>query len=458
MNGADRVDRRQRPSPGPMPRIHLPVFERFRLENGLRVLSVRHDDLPEVSARLVLPYGSVEDPPGRAGTALLTARALTEGSEKRSAREMAAWLDYLGARFTVEVDYDATLLGLHFLSHVLDGAFELLAEIIASPALDADEVSRLRDERLDQIASSLDEPRTIASLRFYEAAFEGHPYAMRSGGVEETVAAIDHTTIRSFHTRHYRPAAATLVLVGDLPESEALRGRVEDAFGRWRGERVEPVELKDPDDPPSRRLWGIEWAGPQSEIRVGGIGIARRDPEYAAVQVMNAILGGLFSSRINMNLREDKGWTYGAASRLDSRKRRGPFYVGTAVDARASVEAVREILNEMERMKEEPAAADEMQLAKNAITLSLPRLFETVSQVSGRIAHQVVYDLPDDYWERYGDIVRRVGPGDVQRAAGRLLETDRATIVIVGPLVDFLNDLADLGPFERRDIRGDPVS
>jgi zinc protease len=248
------------------------------------------------------------------------------------------------------------------------------------------------------------------------------------------------------------------VLVGDLPESGELRGRVEDAFGRWRGERVEPVELKDPADPTSRRLWGIEWAGPQSEIRVGGIGIARRDPEYAAVQLMNAILGGLFSSRINMNLREDKGWTYGAASRLDSRKRRGPFYVGTAVDARASVDAVREILNEMERMKEEPATSDELQLAKNAITLSLPRLFETVSQVSGRIAHQVVYDLPDDYWERYGDTVRQVGPQDVQRAAGRLLQTDRATIVIVGPLADFLDELTELGPFERRDIRGDLVS
>lgn len=458
MNRANRVDRRQRPAPGPPPRIRLPVFERFGLENGLRVLSVRHDDLPEVSARLVLPYGSVEDPAGRAGTALLTARALTEGSEQRSAREMAEWIDYLGARFTVEVDHDATLLGLHFLSHVLDGAFELLAEVIASPALEADEVSRLRDERLDQIASSLDEPRTIASLRFYEASFDGHPYAMRSGGVEETVAAIDHATVRAFHTRHYRPAASTLVLVGDLPANAELRERLENAFGRWRGERVEPVELKDPDDPASRRLWGIEWAGPQSEIRVGGIGIARRDPEYAAVQVMNAILGGLFSSRINMNLREDKGWTYGAASRLDSRKRRGPFYVGTAVDARASADAVREILKEMERMKDEPAAADELQLARNAITLSLPRLFETVSQVSGRIAHQVVYDLPDDYWERYGDTVRQVGPEDVQRVARRLLETDRATIVIVGPLGDFLDDLAGLGPVERRDIRGDPVT
>ena len=452
------VDRTRRPSAGPLPKIRLPVFERLRLENGLNVVLVRHDDLPEVAARLVFPYGAVEDPPGRAGTALITARALTEGSHERSAREMAEWLDYLGARFSIDVDHDATRLGLHFLSRVAEGAYELLAEIVARPAFRPDEIARLRDERLDQIASSLDEPRAIASLRFHEANFGHHPYATRTGGVEETVTKIDSETVKTFHASRYRPSAATLVLVGDLPETPVLRERLENAFAEWRGEAVEPIEIDAPDRPASRRLWAIEWSGPQSEIRVGGIGIDRRDPDYVAVQVMNAILGVLFSSRINMNLREDKGWTYGAASRLDARKRPGPFYVGTAVDARVTVDAVVEILKEMERMTADPPEPEELQLAKNAATLSLPRLFETVGQVSGRIAHQIVYDLPDDYWESYADQARQVGPEDVQRVAEQLLQPDRATIVVVGPVQEFRTELEALGAIEHRDVRGKPAS
>lgn len=453
-----RVDRGRRPPPGPAPTIRLPVFERFVLENGLRVLTVRHDDLPEVSARLILPYGSVEDPDGKTGTALLTARALTEGSENRSAREVAESLDYLGARFSLDVDHDATLLGLHFLSHVLDGAFELFAEIVARPAFEPGEVERLRDERLDQIASSLDEPRAVASLRFHEANFGPHPYGVRAGGTEETVREIDAETLRAFHLERYRPASATLVLVGDLPDGVELKSKLDAAFNAWRGEGVEPATLAEPTEREGRRIWAIEWPGPQSELRIGGLGIARTDPDYAAVQVMNAILGGLFSSRINMNLREDKGWTYGASSRIDPRKRRGPLYVGTAVDSRATVPAISEILKEMERMKDGPPADDELQLARNAITLSLPRLFETVGQVSGRIAHQVVYGLPDDYWERYGEEAARIRDADVLAAARRLLTTDRATIVVVGPVGELESELVALGDVERRDVRGQPAA
>jgi len=454
---SDRIDRGRRPAAGEAPTIQLPVFERFTLENGLRVLTVRHDDLPEVSARLVFPYGAVDDPQGLAGTALLTARALTEGTANRSAPQVAEWLDYLGARFSLDVDHDVTMLGLHFLSHVMDGAFQLLAEIVAQPTFAPSEVERLRDERLDQIASSLDEPRAVASLRFHEAAFGGHPYGIRTGGMEDTVRAIDATATAAFHKARYRPSRATLVLVGDLPERPELQERLEAAFAVWSGAGVEPTDLADPADPAGRRIWAIEWPGPQSELRVGGLGIARADPDYPAIQVMNAILGGLFSSRINMNLREDKGWTYGASSRLDARRRRGPFYVGTAVDARASVDAIREIFAEMDRMRDEPPSAEELQLARNAITLSLPRLFETVGQVSGRIAHQVAYDLPDDYWERYGEQAGRVEAESVQAAARRLLATDRLAIVVTGPVADFAADLATLAPVERRDVRGHAV-
>jgi len=448
------IDRSRRPAPGPPPKIVLPAFESFRLANGLNVLSVRHDDMPEVSARLVLPFGACEDARQHAGTGLLTARALTEGTELRSAGEVAEWLDHLGARYSLDIDHDATIISVHFLTQVMDGAFDLLAEVVARSAFDAGEVERLRDERLDEIASGLDEPRIVASLRLGEATFGSHPYGMRAGGVEETVSAIDASILRDFHSRLYRPSAATLVLVGDVPQSDELRDRLDDSFGAWQGDPAPAAAVEEPGPLDERRLWAVPWSGPQSEIRLGGIGIARLDPDYYAALIMNAIFGGLFSSRINMNLREDKGWTYGASSRFEARRRSGPFYVATAVDASVSVDALGEIIAEMERMKSEPPTEQEMELALNAVTLSLPRLFETVDQVSGRIAHQVVYRLPDDYWETYADRFRAVSAADVQRVAARLLASERAAIVVVGPVEDFRTQLEAIGPLQIRDVRG----
>lgn len=457
MTARGSIDRSRRPASGPPPQIVLPAFKSFRLANGLHVLSVRHDDMPEISARLVLPFGACEDARELAGAGLLTARALTEGTEERSAPEVAEWLDYLGARLSLDVDHDATVVSLHFLTQVIDGAFDLLAEVIARPAFDAGEVGRLRDERLDEIASGLDEPRIVASLRLGEATFRSHPYGMRTGGVEETVSEIDAAVLSDFHSRFFRPSAATLILVGDVPEPEELKGRLEDAFGAWQGDPAAATTVAEPEPIDERRLWGVPWPGPQSEIRLGGIGIARLDSDYYAALIMNAIFGGLFSSRINMNLREDKGWTYGVSSRFDARKRSGPFFVATAVDATVSVDAVGEIIAEMERMKSEPPGDEEMELAVNAVTLSLPRLFETVDQVSGRIAHQVVYGLPDDYWETYFDRFRAVTAADVQRVAQRFLASERSAIVVVGPVEDFRAQLEDLGQLQIRDIRGRPA-
>jgi predicted Zn-dependent peptidase len=457
MIGQGRIDRGQRPAPGPAPNVVLPRFERLQMRNGLSVLLIRKDELPEVSTRIVLPYGSAEDQRDRAGAALLTARALTEGTRQRSALEVAERLDYLGASFGLEVEHDATVLSLHFLSRVFDSALDFLAEVVAEPAFLPNEVERLRDERLDEIARGLDEPRTIASLRLAEATFGDHAYGLRTGGVAETVSAIEPETLKQFHESFYRPSAATLILVGDLPQTDALSVRLEAAFDAWRGSPGVALELPDPDSIAGRRIWAVNWPGPQSEVRVGRVGVARSDPDYPAVSVMNAILGGLFSSRINMNLREDKGWTYGAGSRFDARKRRGPFYVATAVDAEATVGAVREIVGELERMKTRPASDEELELAVNALTLSLPRLFETPSQIAGRVAQQVIHSLPDDYWLRFAEDVRAVTRADVGRVAERLLPGDDAAIVVVGPVEGFQADLAELGPVEMRDIHGRPA-
>lgn len=452
-----RVERAGRPPAGPAPKVRLPRFQRVRLSNGLTVLVVRHGHLPEVSARFVFPYGAAEDPAARSGTALMVARALTEGTEERSAREVAEALDFLGSRFRIEVSHDASILSAYFLSRVRDDAFELLAEIVTRPAFDAAEVERLRGERLDEITSSLDEPRNIADLRMNEVSFGDHPYAMRTGGVEETVQEIEQSDLRDFHTRYYRPAEATLVLVGDVPGGDQLRDQLEAAFEGWEGEPAERRSSADPELAERRSIWAVDWPGPQSEIRVGHVGISRRDPDYPAVMVVNAVLGGLFSSRVNMNLREDKGWTYGVQSRFDGRRDPGPFQITTAVDATATAGAVREILGEMERMKSDPPSDEELELARNALTLSMPRIFEMIGQVSTRVAHQTLYGLPDDYWETYPDAVRAVTRESARRAAETRLAPERAGVVVVGPVDAFRAELETVGPVELRDLHGRPV-
>ena len=451
------IAREARPPSGPMPKIQLPRFERATLENGLAVRSVRHGNLPEVSVRFVFPYGAADDRAERSGTAMMVARALTEGTEDRSAPEVAEALDRLGSRFRIEVSHDATILSPYFLSHVQDGTFPLLAEIVTRPAFESNEVERLRDERLDEIVGSLDEPSNVASLRISQVSFGSHPYATRTGGVEETVRAIEVDDLRAFHAGFYRPAGATLILVGDVSERDRLRDQLEVAFKGWEGECSSSRFSDDPAPPERSRIWAVDWPGPQSEIRIGHVGISRLDPDYPAVMVMNAILGGLFSSRINMNLREDKGWTYGAQSRFDARRKPGPFQAGAAVEAKATVGAVSEILAEMGRMRTDPPSDDELELAKNALTLSMPRLFETIGQISTRVAQQTLYNLPDDYWETYPDVVRAVSREDVERVAEAHLWPEHAGVVVVGPVDLFKKDLEAMGTVELRDVRGRPA-
>ena len=455
--GESVLDRSRRPPSGSAPVVQLPRFQRARLTNGLTLLTVDHGNIPEISARLVIPFGAAEEPPEKAGAGLLTARTLSEGTESRSARDVARALDTLGARFSVDVTQDSTLLRLGCLSRVFDSAMDILADLITQPAFKPKEVSRLRDERLDEIARGLDEPRVVANLRLNEAIFDGHPYGIREGGSEETVRDLTTDDLRDLHSRFYRPTRATLVLVGDLPPADQLVDRLETAFGSWQGEPAASAAVPDPEPLERRRIWAIDWSGPQSELRIGGLGIARASPDYPAVRVMNSILGGLFSSRINMNLREDKGWTYGARSRFDGRRKRGPFYVATAVDASHSVDALREMLNEMEGMTSVTASDEEMSLARNAVVLSMPRLFETAGQISARVAHQVTYGLPDDYWETYARAVRETTAEDVVNSARRYIRPDSLAAVVVGPVGSLASELEELGAVEFRDIRGQSI-
>ncbi len=416
----------------------------------MRLAALHRPRLPDVSLALVLPAGADSTGPGRAGLASLAAKVMPEGAAGKGAREMATWLDGLGVHLGIAVGYDSMILRLHTLSSQLAPALDALAAVALRPDFVADEVTRCRGERLDAIRRLRDEPADVADDVLTELVYGEHPYGRLTRGREETVAPLDQADLIEFHASRFSPRAATLVACGDLPGdfTELAAAR----FGEWRGvdvDRQPPASAQEVADP---GIVLVDRPGShQSEIRIGGIGIARGDPDEPAARVTNAILGGLFNSRLNMNLREDKGWTYGARSALALRRSRGPVVLRAAVETAVSGAAVREMLREVREMRESLPTEEELETAAGALTRSLPLRFETNSQIAATISEQVVYDLPDDYWAAFTSRIEGVSRDNVCDMAARLLDPHKLAILVVGDADEVSRDLEELGPVSMRE-------
>lgn len=449
MTGPDRT---RPPPPGRARPVRLPPFREQRLSSGLRLYVAERRSLPEVSLRLIVEGGAAGDPPLRAGAAELAGRLLTEGAGERSAPQMAEWLDRLGAGFSVSVGYDTALLSAHTLSDVLEGTLDFAAEAALRPRFEPSEVERVRQERLDEIEREREEPPSLANHLLAAAVYGAdHPYGRPAGGVRETVEGLDAEAVRSFHRNRYGAAGAALVAFGDV-DARSLAQAVEDRFAGW-SEGAGPVPPPPAPLAPlaAGRVWVVDRPGsPQSEIRVGAIGASRRAEDYFEAIVANAILGGLFNSRLNMRLREEKGWTYGARSAFSHRRGAGPFVAAAAVETGVTAPALEEMLSEIEGLGSRPPDEGEMRLACNALTLSLPRQFETVSQVTRRLVTRIVYGLEPDYWERFRERVEAVTADQVVAVARRYLRREQLVLVAVGDAERIAAPLERLGPVELR--------
>lgn len=427
------LDRSKPPESGTRPALRLPRSERHTLSNGMDVLVLARPALPEVSLRLITEAGAALEPERECGVAELTGRLLTEGAAGRDAMQMAAWLDLLGASFMVSASYDVTMVSMHALSDTLSGALDYLAATTRDPTFAVSETDRVRQERLDEIERDRDEPSIVATRRLVSAIYGTHPYGRPSDGTYESVSGLDAETVRRFHNRRYTSRAAALIACGDVTP-ESLLAELEERFGDWpAGDEVPPLPEVPPRPlRPGRPLIVDRPGSAQSEIRIGTIGAPFQTEDLYAATLGNAILGGLFSSRINMNLREDKGWTYGARSAFYFRRGAGPFVAQTAVETPVTADAVREMMSEIEGIVSDPPSDEEMSLAKNALTLSLPRQFETTSQVTGKLARQVIFSLPEDYWERYPERINAVTRDQVVAAMDRYLDAGRLVLLVVG--------------------------
>jgi zinc protease len=443
------VDRSRLPQPGEERAFALPEVIRRPLQNGLRVWTVEYRDLPVLSFVLLLSCGSADDPAGRQGLAALTADMLDEGSGSRSALDMEDALSRLGAQMDTEVGSDAAVLSLLTLSRHGDAALGLLADMVARPRLSDEDFDRVRQLRLTRLGQLRDVPPVVADRLLTRLLYPAHPYGHLPLGLASTLKTVTPEEVRAFHARAWRPSRLTLIAVGDASHDRLMES-AERAFGWWTpgGDVTEPgtgAPLAPPPGPAARLVIVDRPGAAQSELRIGQVAVPRVTPDYHALLVLNAILGGQFVSRLNMNLREDKGYTYGARSGFDFRRSSGPFTVQAAVQTTATAESVHEILAEIGAIGgDRPATDEEVDLARSSLTRGYPRNFETAGQVARGLAQLALYGLPDDTFLSFVPSVNAVDVEAVTRAAARI-DPAKMTVALVGDRASVEAPLAGLG-------------
>ena len=437
------------PSAGPIRPFEFPAVAEERLGNGMEVRLVSGVPLPVVTAMVVLRAGETAAPSGREGLAVLAGDALEGGTTRLSSRGLARALEDIGASFGAATGWDSTTVAVSCLAENLPDAMPLLAEMVRSPAFEDEEFARYRAQRMATAAQRRMDPGALAADAHARFVFaKGGTYARPVGGTDVSLEGIAAGDARDFVAARYGPAEAALVMVGDVEEAEAL-AVAEAGLGDWArevGAVPEPVAS------PRRRERAVHVVhraeSVQSRIRVGHIGVPRSVEDYFALIVLNLVLGGSFSSRLNLNLRERHGFTYGVRSSFAPRRGPGPFAVSTAVENAVTGAAVGEIFREIEKLVEEGPTADEVEAATSYLAGVFPLRLETTGQIASRIAGMIVYDLPGDYYRSYRDRVREVTVAQVARAARRHVRPGELCTVVAGNANDVVPQLEglDIGP------------
>jgi predicted Zn-dependent peptidase len=428
--------------------LKLPPIERLQLSNGLPVLLLEKHEVPLVQIDVLVKVGSTLDPAGKSGLADMTAAMLDEGAGKRSALELAEEVDFLGARLSTLANFHHSTISLHTPLRQLDPALALMADVVRRPTFVEEELERQRAERLTTLVQWRDEPSNISSVAFSQILFgKDHPYGMPRLGNEASLRAISVTDLQQFHTTYFHPGNAVFIVVGDV-KADGILPKLEALFGDWKSGDRPSLQLPKVEQVKRRQIYLVDKPGAaQSVIRIGRIGVPRQTEDYDAIVVMNTILGGSFAARLNQNLREEHGYTYGAGSAFDFRPSPGPFWAGASVQTAVSDKALTEFMKELRGILE-PVPNEELTRAKNYVALGFPSDFQTVGGVARRLRELVLYDLPDDYFNGFIQNVLSVSRDDVERVAKKYIDPDKLAIVIVGDRETILKGLEalDLGP------------
>lgn len=432
--GQQAPDRSSPPTPGPPPALKLPAIEKRTLTNGLPVWIVQHHEVPLAQINLIVRSGSAADPAGKFGVAAFTAAMLDEGAGSRSALELAEAIDFLGAQLSTTSSFDQSGIRLSTPTARMEDALALMADVALRPTFPSADLERLRTERLTQLLQARDDPALLVQLAFPRVVFgREHRYGTPGIGTEAVLKSLTRDDLVGFYRAHYRPDNATLLIVGDVT-AEAVLPLVERAFGGWKAEgpAQKAAELPAAPQVTGRSVYLVDKPGAaQSQIRIGRVGVSRSAPDQAAIDVLNAILGGSFTSRLNTNLREEHGYSYGAYSAFDRRRGAGPFLAFAGVQTDKTAEALTEFFKELDRIHE-PIPSDELERARRYLALGFPGEFETTGDLARKLEELVVYGLPDDEFQTYIGRVQKVTAADVRRLADQLIRPDSMAVVVVG--------------------------
>ncbi|MGH9386580.1 MAG: M16 family metallopeptidase [Vicinamibacterales bacterium] len=432
--GAQNPDRSKPPGLGPAPALKPPAIQKTKLANGLPVWIVEHHEVPLAQVNLIVRSGSAADPIGRYGVGSLTAAMLDEGAGSRSALEIADAIDFLGATVATSSGFDLSAVRLSVPVTRLGDALPVMADIALRPSFPQAELDRLRKERLTALLQAKDDPAGIVQIAFPRVVFgPTHRYGTLANGLPPALEAMTVEDLRAFYRVHYRPDNATLLVVGDVTQASVVP-MLEKTFAAWKSEGIKPLPQVVPTAPQltKRQIYLVDKPGAaQSQIRIGWVGVPRSTPDYFVLEVLNTVLGGSFTSRLNQNLREKHGYSYGASSIFDMRGSAGPFLATSGVQTDKTAEALKEFFVELDGILA-PVPAAELEKAKNYVALGFPGEFETTGDLARKLEELVAYGLPDDTHANFVGAVSRVTAADLQRAAARYIQPDKMAVVVVG--------------------------
>ena len=446
---SEALDRSLAPEPGERRPFAMPEFERVRLTGGLELVLAPQPRLPLVHLEVLLPAGAAFEPRDRPGLATLTASLIDEGTHGRTSMEIAGTAERLGGWVGSAADWDAAEVAAGLHSRHLEAGLALVTEIVTSPTFPSEELERLRALRLSEHKRRAAQPAVQAADELAAALYGEGVYGRPLIGTEAGTHAISRDDVSGFYDRRVGAMGSALLVVGDF-EPVALKRAVESTLGTWT---ADATQTRPPEAEPTQ-LEGVTVRivdrpdAAQTEIRLGHAGVARSHPDFAVLQVLNSLLGGKFTSRINLNLRERHGFTYGAHSRFSSRKGPGPFVVSTAVANDVVGRATHEILHELTRIRTEPVGADELAETRSYLDGVFPYTLQGLDGVAARLRSLLLFDLPDDYFETYLGRIRTTSESDILEAARRHLSPDRLVVVASGPAEELRSQLDSLGPLE----------
>jgi zinc protease len=455
----DTFDRSKPPEPGPPPRVALPPIVTRELPNGLKLMIVEHHELPLADFVLIVGSGSTTDPASKTGVANLTAAMLREGTTTRKSLEIADQIAYLGVNLSPSSSWESSTISLHTPVAQLDSALALFADVTLRPSFPANEFERLRKIRLTDLIRQKDEGPAIANVSFPAIIYgSGHPYGAATLGTEASIKSLSVADLQSYYQRNFKPNNSTLIIVGDV-NPDTIEQKISALFGGWQRGEVPQLTYADPPKAAPTTVYLIDKPGAaQSSFRIGAVGVPRSTKDYFALTVMNTILGGSFSSRLMQNLRETRGYTYGAGSRFEMRRAAGPFLASAEIVAAKTDSALLEFMKELNAIRQS-VPASELSRAKRYLQLQLPGNFETTQDIAFQLVPVALYGLPLDYYNNYVQNIEAITETDIARVAQQYINPGLLAVVIVGDRKSIEPGLKaiNVGPVVLRDMSGQPI-